>query len=310
MLKILYSRALTGFFVIFVVASLTFFLLRNLPGGPFDTDKKLPPQIKLNIEKKYNLDKPLWKQYLLYLKSISTADFGPSYKYIDRSVNDIIKETFPVSLKLGAVSLILSLIIGCMLGILSAVKKGRFIDFFSFSFSTALISVPTFVVGAFLIYMFSIKLAILPAGLWGNLKHYVLPSLTLAIGSSAYISRLVRSSMLDIIDSHYIRTAKAKGLKEFRIIYRHLFRNALIPVVTVLGPISAYLITGSFVVEYIYAIPGMGKFFVLAVSNRDYPLIMGITIIYTIVLVLSNMLVDILYTVLDPRIRFDKNSTA
>jgi oligopeptide transport system permease protein len=309
MLKIVFSRAITGFFVIFVVTSITFFLLRNLPGGPFDTDKKLPPQIKINIEKKYNLDKPIWKQYVLYLKSMSMADFGPSYKYIDRSVNDIIKETLPVSLKLGITSLILSLAIGCILGILSAVKKGEFIDFLSFFFSTALISVPTFVIGAFLIYLFSIKLGVLPAGLWGNFKHYILPSLTLSVGSAAYISRLVRSSMLDIIDSNYIRTAKAKGIKEVRIIYHHLFRNALIPVVTVLGPISAYLITGSFVVEYIFAIPGMGKFFVLAVSNRDYPLIMGITVIYTIVLVLSNLLVDILYTVLDPRIRFDKNST-
>lgn len=310
MLKIVFSRLLTGLFVVFVVVSITFFLLRNLPGGPFDSDKKLPPQIKLNIEKKYRLDEPLWKQYLLYLKNMSMAEFGPSYKYVDRSVNDIIGETLPVSVKLGVMSLIVSLIAGCLLGIMSAIRKGKLTDFSSFLFSTALISVPTFVTGAFLIYMFSIKLGWLPAGLWGNIKHYVLPSLTLSVGSAAYISRLVRSSMLDIIDSDYIRTARAKGLREFRVVYRHLFRNALIPVVTVLGPITAYLITGSFVVEYIYAIPGMGKFFVLAVSNRDYPLIMGITVIYTIVLVLSNLLVDILYTVLDPRIRFDKGSKA
>lgn len=308
MLKIVFSRLLTGLFVVFVVVSITFFLLRNLPGGPFDSDKKLPPQIKLNIEKKYSLDEPIWKQYLLYLKNMSMADFGPSYKYVDRSVNDIIGETLPVSVKLGGTSLILSLIAGCLLGMLSAIRKGKLTDFSSFLFSTALISVPTFVTGAFLIYIFSIKLGWLPAGLWGNIKHYVLPSITLSVGSAAYISRLVRSSMLDIIDSDFIRTARAKGLREFRVVYHHLFRNALIPVVTVLGPISAYLITGSFVVEYIYAIPGMGKFFVLAVSNRDYPLIMGITVIYTIALVLSNLLVDILYTVLDPRIRFDKGN--
>ena len=305
MLKIVLSRLFTGLFVVFVVVSITFFLLRTLPGGPFDSDKKLPPEIKLNIEKKYNLDKPLLNQYVNYLKNISRADFGPSYKYIDRSVNDIISETLPVSVKLGVLSLFLSLFLGCLLGILSAVRKGKLSDFFSFLFSTALISVPTFVIGAFFIYLFSIRLGWLPAGLWGDARHYILPGITLSVGSAAYISRLVRSSMLDIIDSNFIRTARAKGLKEFIVVYRHLFRNALIPVVTVLGPITAYLITGSFVVEYIYAIPGMGKFFVLAVSNRDYPLIMGITVIYTIVLVLSNLTVDILYTILDPRIRMD-----
>lgn len=305
MLKIVLSRLFTGLFVVFVVVSITFFLLRTLPGGPFDSDKKLPPEIKLNIEKKYNLDKPLLDQYLNYLKNISTADFGPSYKYVDRSVNDIIRQTLPVSIKLGVTSLFLSLFIGCLLGILSAVRKGKLSDFLSFLFSTALISVPTFVIGAFFIYVFSIRLGWLPAGLWGDAVHYILPGITLSVGSAAYISRLVRSSMLDIIDSNFIRTARAKGLREFSVVYRHLFRNALIPVVTVLGPITAYLITGSFVVEYIYAIPGMGKFFVLAVSNRDYPLIMGITVIYTIVLVLSNLTVDILYTILDPRIRLD-----
>lgn len=305
MLKIVFSRAITGLFVLFTVISFTFFLLRVLPGGPFDTEKKLPPQIQQNIEKKYNLDKPIWKQYLLHIKSISKGDLGPSYKYIDRSVNDIIKETLPVSLKLGITSLLLSLILGCTIGVLSSIKKGRTIDFLSFSLSTALISVPSFVIGAFLIYLFSIKYGILPAGLWGEPQHYVLPSLTLAAGSTAYLSRLVRSSMLDVFDAQFIRTAKAKGVRDFKIIIKHIFRNALIPVVTVLGPITAYLVTGSFVVEYIFAIPGMGKFFVLAVSNRDYPLIMGITVIYTLVLVLSNLIVDILYMILDPRIRFE-----
>jgi len=305
MLKIVFSRAITGLFVLFTVISFTFFLLRVLPGGPFDTEKKLPPQIQQNIEKKYNLDKPVWKQYLLHIKSISKGDLGPSYKYIDRSVNDIIKETLPVSLKLGITSLLLSLIFGCTIGVLSSIKKGRTIDFLSFSLSTALISVPSFVIGAFLIYLFSIKYGILPAGLWGKPQHYVLPSLTLAAGSTAYLSRLVRSSMLDVFDAQFIRTAKAKGVRDFKIIIKHIFRNALIPVVTVLGPITAYLVTGSFVVEYIFAIPGMGKFFVLAVSNRDYPLIMGITVIYTLVLVLSNLIVDILYMILDPRIRFE-----
>ncbi len=308
MLKIFVSRLITGLSVILIVISITFFLLRSLPGGPFDTDKKLPPQIQINIEKKYNLDKPLWKQYYLYLYNIVRGDFGPSYKYVDRSVNDIIKETFPVSLKLGITSLIISLLLGCILGIISSVKKGKAFDFFSFSFSTALISVPSFVIGAFLIFLFSIKLRILPAALWGEPKHYILPSLTLAAGPAAYLIRLVRSSMLDVAGAQFIRTASAKGLKKFNIIFKHIFKNALIPVVTVLGPITAYLVTGSFVVEHIYAIPGMGKFFVLAVSNRDYPLIMGITVVYTVVLVLSNLIVDILYLKLDPRIRFENSA--
>jgi oligopeptide transport system permease protein len=304
MLRIFVSRLITGLSVILIVISITFFLLRSLPGGPFDTDKKLPPQIQKNIEKKYNLDKPIWKQYYLYLYNIARGDFGPSYKYIDRSVNDIIKETFPVSLKLGITSLIISLFLGCFLGIISSVKKGKTFDFFSFSISTALVSVPSFVIGAFLIFIFSIKFGVLPAALWGQPKHYILPSLTLAAGPGA----LVRSSMLDVTGAQYIRTASAKGLRTFNIIFKHIFKNALIPVVTVLGPITAFLVTGSFVVEHIYAIPGMGKFFVLAVSNRDYPLIMGITVVYTVVLVLSNLIVDILYLKLDPRIRFENGA--
>ncbi|NIU87660.1 MAG: ABC transporter permease subunit [Nitrosopumilaceae archaeon] len=304
MIKILASRLFTGLFVVLTVISITFFLLRSLPGGPFDTEKKLPAQIQKNIEKKYNLDQPLWKQYSIYLYSICRGDFGPSYKYVDRSVNDIIKQTFPVSLKLGFVSLLLSLFLGCVVGIFSSIKRGRSFDFLSFSFSTALISVPSFVIGAFLIYIFSVKYGLLPAALWGEPKHYILPGLTLAAGPAAYLMRLVRSSMLDVTGAQFIRTAKAKGLKTYKIIFKHIFKNALIPIVTVLGPITAYLVTGSFVVEHIYAIPGMGKFFVLAVSNRDYPLIMGITVIYTVVLVVSNLIVDMLYIKLDPRIRF------
>lgn len=305
MLKILASRLVTGLIVIFIVISITFFLLRSLPGGPFDTDRKLPPQIQQNIEKKYNLDKPLWQQYSLYIYGIARGEFGPSYKYIDRSVNDIIKESFPVSFKLGLLSLLLSVLLGCVFGIIASVRKGRFLDFFSFSFSTALVSVPSFVIGAFLIFIFSIKFGLLPAALWGEPKHYILPCLTLAAGPAAYLIRLVRSSMLDVTGAQFIRTASAKGLKTFTIILKHVFINALIPVVTVLGPITAYLVTGSFVVEHIYAIPGMGKFFVLAVSNRDYPLIMGITVVYTTVLIVSNLVVDLLYLKLDPRIRFE-----
>lgn len=304
--KFVLSRTLTGIFVIFAVATITFFLLRTLPGGPFDAEKKLPPQIKKNIEAKYHLDEPVWKQYISYLKNLTLGDFGPSYKYIDRSVNEIIGETLPVSVELGLISLTIAVALGSAIGIASATKPGGAVDFASVSIATALVSVPSFVTGALLIYIFSVKLGWLPAALWGSPAHVVLPALTLAAGPAAYIARLIRASMLDTSKALFIRTARAKGLSDFRVVTKHILRNALIPVVTVLGPITAFLVTGSFVVEHIFAIPGTGRFFVMAVSNRDYPLVMGITIMYTIILVLANLIVDILYVVLDPRIKFEK----
>ncbi len=305
-LKFILSRAFTGLFVVFVVVTITFFLLRILPGGPFDEEKELPDKIRQNIEAKYNLDQPAWKQYLLYIKGLSKGDFGPSYKYVDRSVNDIIRETLPVSVELGLIALFLSIALGSMVGIISAIKPRGLFDFFAVSTATALVSVPSFVVGAVLIYFFSVRFRIFPAALWGSPSHVVLPALTLAAGPAAYLARLIRASMLETSEALFIRTARAKGLSNFIVITKHILRNALIPVVTVLGPITAFLITGSFVVEHIFAIPGIGRFFVLAVSNRDYPLVMGITIVYTVMLVLANLVVDILYVYLDPRIKFDK----
>ena len=284
-------------------------MLRTLPGGPFDTEKKLPPLIKKNIEAKYRLDQPLWAQYIEYMKSLARGDFGPSYKYVDRSVNEIIRETLPISAQLGVISLALAVFLGTAAGIIAASKQGGVFDFASVSVSTALVSVPSFVVGAVLIYIFSIKLRWLPPALWGHPENFVLPALTLAAAPAAYLARLMRASMLDTSRSLFVRTARAKGLSRFVIITKHVLRNALIPVVTVLGPITAFLVTGSVVVEYIFAIPGIGRFFVLAVSNRDYPLVMGITIVYTIVLVLANLIVDICYARLDPRIKLGREST-
>ena len=304
--KFILSRAFTGLFVVFVVITITFFLLRILPGGPFDEEKELPNQIRKNIEAKYNLDEPSWKQYFIYVEGLTKGDFGPSYKYVDRSVNDIIRETLPVSVELGLISLFVSIALGSIAGIVSAIKPRGFFDFFAVSTATALVSVPSFVIGAVLIYFFSVKFRILPAALWRSPSNIVLPALTLAAGPAAYLARLIRSSMLETSEALFVRTARAKGLSNFIVITKHILRNALIPVVTVMGPITAFLITGSFVVEHIFAIPGIGRFFVLAVSNRDYPLVMGITIVYTIILVLANLIVDILYVYLDPRIKFDK----
>lgn len=307
MVKFIVRRTSTGALVVLVVSTLTFFLLRVLPGGPFDIEKKLPPQIRKNIEEKYRLDQPLWEQYAKYLGDLARGDFGPSYKYVDRTVGDIIQETLPVSLKLGIVSLLVSIAIGATMGIISAVRPRGILDLFTASFATALVSVPSFVIGAGLIYYLSVKLGWFPAALWGRPEHMVLPTLTLAAGPAAYLARLTRGSMLEVSENPFVRTARAKGLSEIKVVLKHILRNALIPVVTVLGPIAAYLITGSFVVEHIFAIPGMGRFFVFAVSNRDYPLVIGITVVYTVVLVIANFIVDILYVVLDPRIKLEKS---
>ena len=308
MFKTIILRLITGGLVLFFVVSLTFFLIRFLPGGPFDAEKDLPPKIMENLEKKYQFNEPLWKQYIIYIDNLVHGDFGPSYKYVDRSANEIIADTFPVSLQLGITALLISLVFGISLGVLSSLSPRSFTDFLTAFISISLVSVPNFVVGAILIYFFSVRLGWFPAALWGRPEHYILPSFTLAAGSTAYIARLVRSSMIEASRELYVRTAMAKGLSRIKIIYKHILRNALIPVVTVLGPIFAYLITGSFVVEHIFAIPGMGRFFVFAVSNRDYSVVLAITIVYTIILVLANLIVDILYTRLDPRINYNKNA--
>lgn len=309
MVKFILSRTFTGISVLLVVITLTFFLLRILPGGPFDSEKKLPPQIRKNIEEKYSLSEPLWSQYALYLRNVLRGDFGPSYKYVDRSVNEVIEETLPASLGLGIVALLFSVVFGTLSGMVSSARSRGFFDFCSFSFTMALVSVPNFVVAAVLIYVFSVKLGWFPAALWGKPEHFILPALTLAAGPTAYLARLIRASMLETSQAPFIKTARAKGLSETMVVIKHVFRNALIPVVTVLGPITAYLVTGSFVVEHIFAIPGMGRFFVFAVSNRDYPLVMGITIVYTVILVLANLTVDILYLLLDPRIKLERSKT-
>ncbi|MER3445492.1 MAG: peptide ABC transporter permease [Candidatus Dadabacteria bacterium] len=309
MIKFILHRASTGALVVLVVSTLTFFILRVLPGGPFDIEKKIPPEIRKNIEEKYRLDQPLWNQYARYLWGLVHGDFGPSYKYVDRTVGDIIQETLPVSLKLGIVALLVSIAIGTTIGVISAARPRGILDLFTASFAIALVSLPSFVVGAGLIYLLSVKLGWFPAALWGRPEHMVLPTLTLASAPAAYLARLTRGSMLEVSENPFVRTARAKGLSETRVVIKHILRNALIPVVTVLGPIAAYLVTGSFVVEYIFAIPGMGRFFVFAVSNRDYPLIMGITIVYTAILVTANLIVDILYVILDPRIKFEKGKT-
>ena len=302
MLKLIGKRILTILPVLWLVATLTFFLLRLLPGGPFDSEKTLPPEIMTNLKAKYHLDKPISEQYFFYLAKLCHGDLGISYKYLDRSVNEILASAFPVSLLLGLSALILAITIGVPLGVLAAVKKGTVLDTTCISLSTLGVSVPNFVIGALLIFVFAIQLKLLPVALWESGWHAILPALTLASGPIAYLARLTRSSVIEALNKDWVRTALVKGESFSQTVIYHALRNALIPIITIIGPISANLITGSFVVETIFAIPGMGRFFITAVSNRDYDLVIGITIIFAFILIVANTIVDIFYHILDPRI--------
>jgi oligopeptide transport system permease protein len=287
------------------VASLTFVLVRIVPGGPFDADKNLPPEIIANLNAKYHLDKPVPEQYFLYLGRLAQGDLGVSYKYVNRTVNDILSDAFPVSLQLGTISLTLAVMIGVPLGAIAAVCRGRREDVIAMFLSTLGISVPGFVIGATLIFVFAIELRVLPVGLWESPWHVVLPAVTLAFSPAAYLARLTRASVLEIVEKDWVRTARSKGLSQWSTVTKHILRNSLIPVVTVLGPLTAIVITGSFVVEYIYAIPGMGRFFITAVMNRDYDLILGTTLVFAVLLIVANTFVDVAYQILDPRMRLE-----
>jgi len=291
--------------VLWLIATITFVLLRIVPGGPFDAEKSLPPEVIANIKAKYHLDKPLTDQYLIYMGRLASGDLGVSYKYVDRSVNDILRDALPVSLLLGFLALTLATTVGLTLGTIAAVKRGTAIDAFAMFLSTVGVSVPGFVMGALFIFVFGLWLKLLPVALWESPWHMILPAVTLALSPAAYLARLTRASVLEVIEKDWVRTARSKGLPVNQTILRHILRNALIPVATVLGPLTAILITGSFVVEYIYAIPGMGRFFITAVQNRDYDLVMGTTLVFAVLLVIANAIVDISYQILDPRIRIE-----
>ncbi len=302
MLKLIVKRILLLIPLLWLIATLTFFLLRVLPGGPFDSEKNLPPEIMANLQAKYHLDKPLPQQYCYYIQRLSKGDLGISYKYLDRSVNDILASAFPVSLTLGIAALCIAITVGIPLGIFAAINKDNAIDAACIGIATLGVSLPGFVIGALLIFVFGIWLKLLPVALWESGWHIILPALTLAAGPTAYLARLTRTSMLDALNKDWVRTARLKGQSYWQTILKHVLRNALVPIITVLGPLSAILITGSFTVEYIYAVPGMGRFFITAVSNRDYDLVLGTTLIFSVLLVIANTIVDILYHVLDPRI--------
>ncbi|MCH6563628.1 MAG: ABC transporter permease [Myxococcales bacterium] len=296
-------RILQGIPVLLIVASITFALLRFLPGGPFEREKALPPEILRNIEARYHLDEPLGRQYLRYLADLARGDLGPSYKYVGRDVTQILGEALPVSLQLGAVAFVLCCVFGMAMGLLAAVWRGSAADRGIMLLALLGVSVPSFVLAALLVLGVGLGLGWLPAALWEGPRYAVLPAITLAALPTAYVAQLTRTSVIEVIDLDYVRTARAKGLSELHVHLRHVLRNALLAVVTYFGPLLAMLLTGSFVVEHIFAIPGIGRFFVTAVTNRDYPLVMGVTLLYAVLVVAANLAVDLLYGWLDPRIR-------
>ncbi len=302
-------RVLQGIPVLLIVASITFALLRFLPGGPFEREKALPPEILRNIEARYHLDEPLGRQYLRYLADLARGDLGPSYKYVGRDVSQILGEALPVSLLLGAVAFVLACVFGVAMGLLAAVWRGSAADRGIMLLALFGVSMPSFVLAAVLVLGVGLGLGWLPAALWEGPLYAVLPAITLAALPTAYVAQLTRTSVIEVIDLDHVRTARAKGLSEMRVRLRHVLRNALLAVVTYFGPLLAVLLTGSFVVEQIFAIPGIGRFFVTAVTNRDYPLVMGVTLLYAVLVVTANLAVDLLYGWLDPRIRLGGRET-
>lgn len=296
-------------FVIFVIATATFMLLRFLPGGPFDAEKSLPPEIKANIEARYGLNRPLSDQYLGYLKGLAQGDLGESYKYIGRPVSDIIKESLPVSFQLGFYSILLAFILGIPIGVFAASKHNTLLDNSLMMFAISGVALPSFIVGPLLVMVFSFGIpfsflhGLLPPALWDAPVYYILPVVTLGIRPAAIIARMTRSSMLDVIQADFVRTAKAKGVANHLVLFKHVLKNSLIPVLTISGPLVAGVLSGSFIVEIVFGIPGMGKHLVQSVTNRDYPLILGMTLVFSAMLVIANLVVDLLYTVVDPRIK-------
>ncbi len=351
MTQYIIRRMLRNLIVILLVSLITFLLMHSVPGGPFDREKSLPPEIMKNLNERYHLDEPLPVQYARYLYDVmiprisSTTpgrslqddflitirlgdklwlkwmNFGPSYASRSRTVNDIFRQQLPISMQLGVLALLVAMAIGIPMGILAALKQNTFWDYLGMGVAIFGVSVPVIILGPTLVWIFGVSLKVLPPTGWGakppyllgflptNLgwsywRHALMPMVALGLASSALLARLTRASLLQVVREDYIRTARAKGLMERTVITRHAMKNSMIPVVTVLGPMFAALITGTFVTELIFGIPGMGKYFVTSITNRDYPVIMGTILLYAVILVMANLFVDIMYAFLDPRIRY------
>jgi peptide/nickel transport system permease protein len=298
------KRLLIMLLTIWAIITLTFVVMKFIPGDPFASDADvLPEEVLENIRAKYNLDEPLPVQYALYMKNLVMLDMGPSIKSQTRSVNSIIADGIPASAQLGLQALTIALVFGLLLGIIAALNHNRIIDYVSMIIAIIGISVPSFILAPLLIKYFAVEWNLLPVASWGTWQHTVLPSIALAMAPLAVVARFMRSSMIDVMNQNYMRTANAKGLSTVQLVVKHGIRNAILPVITFIGPLFVALITGTFVIEKIFAIPGLGKYFVDSIFNRDYPVIMGTTIFFSTILVVTLFLIDISYRLIDPRIK-------
>ena len=305
MITFFVRRLLWAIPVIVVVSLITFTLMHSIPGGPFDAEKALPQAIIDNLNAKYHLDDPLWKQYVDYMWGFIRFDLGPSIAYRSRTVNEILASQWPVTALLGSVSFAIAVIGGIALGTISAFRQNSLIDHSSMFISMLGLSIPNMALGPLLLWIFALKLRWLPAATWGTPAHIVLPAITLGTAFMATFARITRASILQVIREEYIQTARAKGVRESLVLLKHCLRNALIPVATVAGPAFAAIMTGSMIVERIFAIPGIGKYYVTSVGNRDYPVVMAMTLVFAIAVIVMNFVVDLSYAFLDPRIRYN-----
>jgi len=307
MLKHILRRFLGLVPTLLLLITVVFFMMRIAPGGPFDSEKLLPPEIEANLKAKYHLDEPLLQQYFRYMGQIAVLDFGPSFQYKDWTVNELIAQSFPVSLTVGALAMLLAFFMGTMLGIAAALRQNSRVDYSLMGIAMLGISVPNFVVAPILILLLAVYAGWLPAGGWDwGVASMVLPVVTLALPVTAYIARLTRGSMIEVLHSDFIRTARAKGLPESVVIRRHALKPAMLPVISFMAPATAGLISGSVVIERIFSIPGLGSYFVTGALNRDYTLVMGAVIIYGVLIIVLNFVVDLIYAWLNPKIRYDE----
>ncbi|WP_315069006.1 ABC transporter permease [uncultured Clostridium sp.] len=302
MLKYIGKRFLISLITIWAIVTIVFFLMRLMPGGPFDGEK-LNPQVKANMEAKYGMDKPVLEQYTTYLGNFVHGDFGESMNYMGRGVSQTISKSFPASAQIGIIAVVMAVAGGIILGVLAALKNGKWPDKLIVFIATLCTTIPSFVIGAVLIYVLAVQFQLLPATGFSDWKNYIMPCIALSASSLSFITRLTRSKLIDVLKADYIRTAKAKGLSKSTIIFKHALRNSLIPIVTYVGPLIASILTGSFIVEKIFAIPGLGNEFVQSVTNRDYTMLLGVTAFYGTMLVFFAFLVDLVYVLIDPRIK-------
>ena len=304
MLKFIVRRIFWTIPVLLAVIFLTFMMMRQIEGNPFrQTERAVPEAVQQNLERKFNLDKPWWQQYLFYVKGVATLDFGPSLVLRGQSVNDIMREHFPKSIELGVYAFLFAIVVGVPLGVIAALRQNTWVDYSAMFFSNIFHALPSFLVATLMIYFIALKADLLPTSGWTGWEYKILPAIALGFAPMALFARLVRGTMLETLQQDYVRTARAKGLRYRRVVGLHVLRNSLIPVITAAGPLLGFIITGAFVIELIFNIPGIGQYYVTAVNARDYSVVMGLTVLLSVIIIFANLIVDILYGILDPRTR-------